>query len=211
MANIRLSRTVYKKDEFDKSIDSSFKSFVDVVEVDNDTIEEFFRLYNKLFYEIPAEGEFNSHEFIIKESSKLVDFETDDEAIQPLLDEITDLRQRLLEQNAENIETENDMIQALGKTEGINLEENLKSLQTKINLTKEQINTPATPAPKPKQEVASIEIEKRSPFKIVKKNQPWAAVRNRKLELERKGLTRKEIRDGLIKFGASKAQIARVL
>ena len=103
------------------------------------------------------------------------------------------------------------MIQALGKTEGINLEENLKSLQTKINLTKEQINTPATPAPKPKQEVASIEIEKRSPFKIVKKNQPWAAVRNRKLELERKGLTRKEIRDGLIKFGASKAQIARVL
>jgi len=41
MANIRLSRTVLKKDQFDKSIDTSFKSFVDTVEVDNDTIEEF--------------------------------------------------------------------------------------------------------------------------------------------------------------------------
>ena len=71
-----------KKDQFDKSIDTSFKSFVDTVEVDNDTIEEFFRLYNKLYYDIAPEGEFNSHEFLIKESSKLVDFERNDEAIQ---------------------------------------------------------------------------------------------------------------------------------
>ena len=56
MANIRLSRTVLKKDQFDKSIDTSFKSFVDTVEVDNDTIEEFFRLYNKLYYDIAPEG-----------------------------------------------------------------------------------------------------------------------------------------------------------
>ena len=84
MANIRLSRTVYKKDELDKSIDSSFKSFVDTVEVDTDTIEEFFRLYTKLYYDIEPLGEFNSHEFLIKESSKLVQLETNDEAIQPL-------------------------------------------------------------------------------------------------------------------------------
>ena len=212
MANIRLSRTVYKKDELDKSIDSSFKSFVDTVEVDTDTVEEFFRLYTKLYYDIEPLGEFNSHEFLIKESSKLVQLETNDEAIQPLLDEISDLRQRLLEQNVENIENENDLMQSIGKSENIDLEEGLKSLQSKIELSKDEIQLNSAPKAQPTKPIEKIEDStfiRPKPKGRVK--QSWAAVRVKKADLERQGKTRNEIRDALYAFGASKGQIARVL
>ena len=115
MHNVRLNKKVFKKEELEKSIDSSFKTFVDTVEVDNDTVAEFFRLYDKLFYEIPAEGPSNTHEFLIRESSKLVQLEKDDTEIQPLLDEITNLRTRLLETNVENIESMNELTEDINK------------------------------------------------------------------------------------------------
>jgi hypothetical protein len=209
MANIRLSRTVLKKDQFDKSIDSSFKSFVDVEEVDDDTVEEFFRLYNKLYYDIEPEGEFNSHEFLIKESSKLVDFERNDEAIQPLLDEISDLRKRLLEQNAEAIETENDILKSIGGSENINLEEGLKSLQDRINVSSEQIDSDNKPKPKP------IVREEPKPAIVrntqTKKKRRFPEVAAEGLRLKRLGKTRLEIKVALTEFGASKAHIARVI
>ena len=104
---IRLSKTVLNKDQFDKSIDSSFKTFVKEEEViDQDTVQEFFRLYEKLYYEIPIQGEDNSHEFLIKESSKLATVEKDNEEIDPLLDEITELQERVLQLNQELIAQE---------------------------------------------------------------------------------------------------------
>lgn len=109
MRNVRLNKTVYSKEELEKSVDNTFKTFVDEVEEDNDTTAEFFRLYEKLYYEIPTQGENNTHEFLIKESSKLVQIEKDDSEIQPLLDEITDLRQRLLESNIQNVEEQQEL------------------------------------------------------------------------------------------------------
>lgn len=106
MANdIRIQKTVLNKEEFDKVIDSSFTTFVDpTAEVDNDTVEELFRLYGKLYYEIPIEGEINSHTYLLQESSKLVNLEKDLTDVQPLLDEISDLRERLLSVNQEMVE-----------------------------------------------------------------------------------------------------------
>jgi len=106
MANdIRIQKTVLNKEEFDKVIDSSFTTFVDpAAEVDNDTVEELFRLYSKLYYEVPIEGETNSHTYLLKESSKLVNLEKDLTDVQPLLDEISDLRERLLSVNQEMVE-----------------------------------------------------------------------------------------------------------
>jgi len=209
MAKIRLSRTVLKKDQFDKSIDNTFKSFVDVEEVDNDTVEEFFRLYNKLYYEIEPEGEFNSHEFLVKESSKLLDFERDDTAIQPLLDEITDLRKRLLEQNADAIETENDLLKSINGKTSIDLEDGLRDLQDRINRSSELLDTTNTPAPKPiKTETPKPPIKK-EPNKPIKRRFPEVAAEG--LRLKRLGKTRLEIKEALKKFGASKAHIARVV
>ena len=97
MADIRVKKTVLDKDEFEKVVDTSFKTFVTASAVqDNDTVEEFFRLYNKLYYEIPIDDDTDSHKFLIQESSKLVDLEKDLTEIQPLLDEISYLREQLL-------------------------------------------------------------------------------------------------------------------
>ena len=104
---IRLTKTVLDKNQFDKSIDSSSKTFVKEEEViDQDTVQEFFRLYEKLYYEIPVQGGENSHEFLIKESSKLATVEKDNEEIDPLLEEITDLQERVLQLNQELISKE---------------------------------------------------------------------------------------------------------
>jgi len=109
MANIRVKKTVYKKNEFEKVVDTSFSTYTDEVEEqDNDTVEELFSLYNKLFYDIPTEGTNNSHTFILQESSKLVEFTKDTEEIQPLLDEIATLREQLLISNQANQDIQQD-------------------------------------------------------------------------------------------------------
>lgn len=108
MANeIRLKKTAFNKEQYSKVVNREFNTFIPPIqEEDTDTVAEFFRLYSKLFYEIPVEGETNSHQFILRESSKLVDFDKDTTEIQPLLDEITDLRERLLQSNTELIEVQ---------------------------------------------------------------------------------------------------------
>jgi hypothetical protein len=60
------------------------------------TVEDFFTLYEKFFFQIPKEGEVNSHTYLIKESSDYVGFQVNSEDIQALLDEIAQLRQENL-------------------------------------------------------------------------------------------------------------------
>ena len=105
MANeVRIKKTVYNKDEFNKVVDNEFKTFTQPVEAESGlSIEEFFTEYRKLYYEIPLQGD-DSHTTLIIESSKLVEFEKDTEDIQPLLDEITALRNQILDLNEQLIE-----------------------------------------------------------------------------------------------------------
>lgn len=102
---ISIKKTVYKKDTFGKVIDRSFKSFVQpITEAEEKTIEQFFSDYDSLFLEIPAEGDIQSHTYLINKSSELVDFEKDTTDIQPLLDEITQLRNQILDYQEQLIE-----------------------------------------------------------------------------------------------------------
>lgn len=104
----RLTKTILNKNELSKVIDSNFTTFSQpTVEQDNDTVQELFRLYDKLYLEIPLEGP-QSHTYLIEESSKLVSV-TQDLDIQPLLDEISELRQRLLDANEEILNLENQI------------------------------------------------------------------------------------------------------
>jgi hypothetical protein len=115
MGKIRIKKSVLSKDDFDKSIDRSFKTFIEEqVEDETDSIQELFRLYDKFYYEIPVEGDELSHEFLVKESSKLIKVEADNDAIQPLLDEISELRQRILEQQEAAIEEIEDLTELDG-------------------------------------------------------------------------------------------------
>ena len=50
MAKIRIQKNVLSKEDFDKSVDRSFKTFVnEQVEEETDSIQELFRLYDKLY------------------------------------------------------------------------------------------------------------------------------------------------------------------
>ena len=95
MANeIRIQKKVYDQKTFNRVIDRSFKTFVQPVDpVLVPTVDDFFQLYDSLYYEIPIEGDVNSHKFL-----------KDTTDIQPLLDEITILREQVLDLNAQLLE-----------------------------------------------------------------------------------------------------------
>jgi len=101
MANdVKIKKTVYNSIEFQKVLPTSFTTFTQpVTEQDLLTVEEFFSLYEKLYYEIDVTGETNSHEYLVQKSSELLDFEKTSEDIQPLLDEIAQLREQNLQLN----------------------------------------------------------------------------------------------------------------
>ena len=98
MANdIQLQKTVFGKVDFSKVVDTSFKTFIQPIpEEDPDTSEELFRLYDKLYYSIDLEGDENSHRYLVNKSSQLLNFDAVTEDIQPLLDEIAQLREENL-------------------------------------------------------------------------------------------------------------------
>jgi hypothetical protein len=106
---IRIQKEVYRSDQFNNLVDRQFSTFTKpTVEVDTDTVEEFFRLYDKLYYSIPLEGDNNSHQYLLQKSSELVDFEKTTDDIQPLLDEIAQLRQQNLELNQQIFEEQDN-------------------------------------------------------------------------------------------------------
>lgn len=95
--DIQIKKTVFSKDNFEKVIDRSFKTFAQPLPVEEErTVEQFFTDYDNLYFEIPPEGETNSHQYLAQKSSELVDFDKNTDDIQPLLDEIAQLREQIL-------------------------------------------------------------------------------------------------------------------
>ena len=97
----RFKKKIYSKEEYKNTIDTNFtqlgkKSVPETLDSEV-TVNKFFKEYNELFYEIPALGETNSHEFLIKTSSDYIDFEPNQEEIEALQNEISILRRQLLE------------------------------------------------------------------------------------------------------------------
>jgi hypothetical protein len=93
-------KNVFDKNQYSKTIDTSFKEF-GVTTLSDDlqsqpTVEQFFALYNDLFYDIPPNGEINSHEFLVKQSGEYINFEENIEEIRALQNEIASLREELL-------------------------------------------------------------------------------------------------------------------
>lgn len=100
-SNINFNKNVFDKNLYLKTIDTSFNELgVQPIQeqIDNQpTIQEFFKMYNELFYEIPEIGDINSHEYLVLTSAEYIGYENDSEEIQALKDEIASLRQELLE------------------------------------------------------------------------------------------------------------------
>lgn len=92
---VQLNKTVYGKITYPNVIDTEFKQLIrPQTEVTSSavTVNQFFNYYNDLFYEIPTEGDFNSHLELIKRSTEYVGVNQNSGEIDALLDEINQLR-----------------------------------------------------------------------------------------------------------------------
>lgn len=102
---VQVVKTVVDKASVNNVLDVAFKTFTTPVpNVDTDTVDELFRLYVKLYARIPIFGNINSHEYLVKESSKLYREQINAVEVQPLLDEIASLRLQLLQANQQIVE-----------------------------------------------------------------------------------------------------------
>jgi hypothetical protein len=111
---IKLNKQVFDKEKFNQTVDTSFNQLVKVpnptfFDINLATINDFFILYNKFFYEIPKLGSSNSHQFLVKESSDYIGSSQINDEIQALLDEITQLRQENLKINEEYTNSINNL------------------------------------------------------------------------------------------------------
>ena len=108
MANdIQIQKTVFSNLEFGRVVDSTFSTFKQPDTGGGlDPTVEFFKLYEDLYYVIDVTGETDSHEYLVRRSSELLNFDTVTEDIQPLLDEIAELRQENLSLNQQILDLE---------------------------------------------------------------------------------------------------------
>jgi len=98
---VSLNIKSYDKFQFENIINTDFQEFnqrnIQDEEEATPTVSEFFEMYNNLFYEIPQRGP-DSHETIIIRSVDYIDYVFENEAIEALQREITQLREELLEE-----------------------------------------------------------------------------------------------------------------
>ena len=98
--NIELNKNNFNKRPYNKVIDTSFNQLgISNIQEQLDaqpTVQEFFNLYNELFYQINELGSINSHEYVVKTSGEYISFEEKDELIEALQLEIATIRKELL-------------------------------------------------------------------------------------------------------------------
>ena len=112
--NINLKKTVFDKTKFNETINTNFTQLVDVVDpsffdLNLATLDDFWTLYEKLFYTIPKDGDINSHEYLAQTSGDYADYTPQQEEIESLLEEIAELRE-------ENLEVRQNLAQVLVTT-----------------------------------------------------------------------------------------------
>jgi hypothetical protein len=97
MANVKLYKNVYDKDQFKSTVDSALPT--DPTPTQSiPSVGEFFNSYSQLFFDIPKTGETNSHEYLIKTSQAYVGDQQTNEEIDALIQEINGLRETVLQQ-----------------------------------------------------------------------------------------------------------------
>ena len=100
MSQIFIQKQVFDKDTFEKVVDTQFSQLINPLVSDVAeplTVDEFFKLYEEIFYQIPKEGDINSHRYILEKEAEYLGVNLNNDDIQALLDEITTLRQTVLD------------------------------------------------------------------------------------------------------------------
>jgi hypothetical protein len=98
---VDLVKEVRGVNTYNKVIDSSFTELVPAaipaVAPETVTVEDFFRYYDQLFFNIPANGASESHESLIARSQEYIGGSILDPEKQALIEEINTLRQQILD------------------------------------------------------------------------------------------------------------------
>ena len=109
MERINLQRQVFSKRQVDNVVDTTFTQLITSTPVVTSSVtlsvSEFFDQYRSLFFEIPKFGDTDSHEYLIKTSSEYIGAQENNETIQALIEEITQLKQ-------ENLDLQQQIIQS---------------------------------------------------------------------------------------------------
>lgn len=112
---INLNKQVFDKRQYQKVINTSFTQLsVPSTSSAIPSVDEFFNYYDQLFYQIPKFGQTNSHEYLIQTSQAYIGSTLQNEEIQALIAEITDLRSENLNLNQQIFDLQNTDITANG-------------------------------------------------------------------------------------------------
>ncbi len=108
--NIDLKKEVFNKTQYEQVIDTNFSQLgvpsVSASAEDTISVEEFFSNYNAIFYDIPPNGETNSHQFLVEQSGQYINFDDLSAEIIALQEEIAGLRKELLAEQIKVLELE---------------------------------------------------------------------------------------------------------
>ena len=171
--NINLNKEVFNKRAYLKTIDTSFKELgVKTIQEQIDeqpTVQEFFDMYNDLFYNINQLGPTNSHEYLIKTSQEYIGAQENNELVELLQAEIASLREQLLESqkqmtnltsfipgapDIESLETGNSL-DGSGGLNGENSSNPLTDNSSEVTTPE----TPETPAPPTNEERVILDFQ----------------------------------------------------
>jgi hypothetical protein len=100
MSQIPVQKTVYDKTTYSRVINTQFSQLLNQGTSEDTlsfSVDDFFELYDQLFYQIPRDGETNSHQYILQREADYLGISISQEDVQALLDEITSFRQQVLD------------------------------------------------------------------------------------------------------------------
>ena len=152
--NINLNKEVFNKRAYLKTIDTSFKELgVQTIQEQIDaqpTVQEFFDMYNNLFYNINQLGPINSHEYLVKTSQEYIGAQENNELIELLQAEIASLREQLLE-SQKQMTNLTSLIPGAPDVESLETENSLNGENSSNPLMdgSSEITTPETPETPP--------------------------------------------------------------
>ena len=114
---VNLNKQVFSKTQYPRVVDTTFSQLTpastDPVATEDVTVDEFFILYDKLFFDIPKNGN-NSHETLITTSTDYVGYNLLNTEIEALQQEISELRRQLLEERTSALNTIADVLDETG-------------------------------------------------------------------------------------------------
>lgn len=105
---INLAKEVYGRVTYERVIDTQFSELYTPVTASQVpitiSVEQFFNYYSELFLQIPATGDVNSHEYLIKTSTEYLGGPVLSDNERAYIEEINSLRQQLLEQSQDYLD-----------------------------------------------------------------------------------------------------------